>query len=93
MHQYTNTVLVKVAYRNDMCYIFENVMVRRPQKQCFQVSDLQIHEYSIGQIHVKIQKHKYYLWERPCSLSPSSRNRPRFHSQTYNETLTTNRQK
>ena len=46
MHKYTNTVLVKVAYRHDMCYIFEKVMVRGPQRQCSQVSDLQIHKYT-----------------------------------------------
>ena len=28
-----------------MCYIFEKEMVRGPQKQCSQVSDIQIHKY------------------------------------------------
>ena len=29
-----------------MCYIFEKVMVRGPQKQCSRVSDMQIHKYN-----------------------------------------------
>ena len=29
-----------------VCYIFEKVMVRGPQKQCSWVSDLQIHKYA-----------------------------------------------
>ena len=38
IHKYTNTAMVKIADRHDMCYIFEKVMVRGPQKQCSQVS-------------------------------------------------------
>ena len=45
IQKYTNTVLVKVAYRHDMCYILEKVMVSGPQRQCSQMSDLQIHKY------------------------------------------------
>ena len=45
IHKYTNTAMVKIADRHDMCYIFEKVMVRGPQKQCSRVSDLQIHKY------------------------------------------------
>merc|ERR1711963_1142179 len=45
IHKYANTALVKGADRPDMCYIFEKVMVRGPQKQCSRVSDLQIHKY------------------------------------------------
>ena len=45
IHKYANRALVKVADRHDMCYIFERVMVRGPQKQCSRVSDLQIHKY------------------------------------------------
>ena len=36
--------MVKVADRSNMCYIFEKVMVRGPQKQCSQVSDIQMHK-------------------------------------------------
>ena len=32
-YKYTNTVLVKFADSPNMCYIFEMVMVRGPQKQ------------------------------------------------------------
>ena len=32
IHKYTNTTLVKVEHRHNMCYIFEKVMVRGPQK-------------------------------------------------------------
>ncbi len=46
MHKYTNTASVKVADRPNMCYIFEKVMVRGPQKQCSRVSDMQIHKYN-----------------------------------------------
>ena len=45
IHKYTITAWVKVAYRHDMCYIFEKVMVRGPQKQRSRVSGLQIHKY------------------------------------------------
>ena len=37
IHKYTNTVWVKFADRPNMCYIFEKVMVRGPQKQCSRV--------------------------------------------------------
>ena len=33
LHKYTNTVWVKFADRSNMCYIFEKVMVRGPQKK------------------------------------------------------------
>ena len=46
IHKYTNTASVKVADRPNMCYIFEKVMVRGPQKQCSRVSDMQIHKYN-----------------------------------------------
>ena len=55
IHKYTNTAMVKIADRHDMCYIFEKVMVRGPQKQCSRVSDLQIHKYTNTQKHTKIQ--------------------------------------
>ena len=35
IHKYTNKILVRVADRPNMCYIFENVMVRGPQKTMF----------------------------------------------------------
>ena len=46
LHKYTNTVWVKFADRPNMCYIFEKVMVRGPQKQCSQLSDVQLHKYT-----------------------------------------------
>ena len=46
IHKYTNTVWVKFADRPNMCYIFEKVMVQRPQKQYSPVSDMQIHKYT-----------------------------------------------
>ncbi len=46
LHKYTNTVWVKFADRPNMCYIFEKVMVQRPQKQYSPVSDMQIHKYT-----------------------------------------------
>ena len=52
MHKYTNTASVKVAERPNMCYIFEKLMVRGPQKQCSHVSDMQIH-------NTNTQIHKY----------------------------------
>ena len=55
IHKYTNTVWVKFADRPNMCYIFEKVMIRGPQKQCSQVSDIQIHKYK----YTNIQIHKY----------------------------------
>ena len=45
----------QVADRPNMCYIFENVMVQGPQKQCSQVSDVQIHKYK----YTNTQIHKY----------------------------------
>ena len=45
IHKYTNTAMVKIADRHNMCYIFEKVMARGPQKQCSLVSDLQILKY------------------------------------------------
>ena len=46
LHKYTNTVLVKFADRHYMCYIFEKVMVRGPQKQCSRLSNVQLHKYT-----------------------------------------------
>ena len=46
IHKYTNTDSVKVPNRPNMAYIFEKVMVRGPQKECSQVSDMQIHKYN-----------------------------------------------
>ena len=63
LHKYTNTVWVKFADRPNMCYIFEKVMVRGPQKnvheylmckytnaQIHKYTNTQIHKYSLGQI-------------------------------------------
>ena len=55
IHKYTNTIWVKFEVRPNMCYIFEKLMVRGPQKQCSQVSDIQIHKYK----YTNIQIHKY----------------------------------
>ena len=41
----TNTALVEVAHRPNICYIFGMVMLQGPQRQCSQVSDMQIHKY------------------------------------------------
>ena len=53
----------QVADRPKMCHIFEKVMVQGPQKQCSQVSDVQIHKYkyTITQIHKykNTQIHQY----------------------------------
>ena len=46
LHKYTNTVWVKFADKPNMCYIFEKVMVRGPQKQYSPVSDMQIYKYT-----------------------------------------------
>ena len=57
IHKYTNTASIKVADRPNMCYIFEEVTVRGPQKQCSRVSDMQIHKYN----NTNTQIHKYSL--------------------------------
>ena len=57
MHKYTNTASVKVAHRHNMCYIFAKVMVQGPQKQCSQVSDVQIHKNKYT--NTKTKKNKY----------------------------------
>ena len=49
IHKYTNTQIHKyslgqIADRPNVCYIFEKVMVRGPQKQCARVSDVQLHK-------------------------------------------------
>ena len=55
IHKYTNTASVKVADRPNMCYIFEKVMVRGPQKQCSQVSDVQIHKYKYTNTQIQLR--------------------------------------
>ena len=40
--KYTKTASVKVSHRPNICYIFEMVMVRGPQKQWFRVCDMKI---------------------------------------------------
>ena len=55
MYKYTNTVWVKFADRPIMCYIFENVMVRGPQKQCSQVSDIQIQKYKYANTQIQLR--------------------------------------
>ena len=52
----------QVADRPNMCYIFENVMVQGPQKQCSQVSDVQIHKYK----YTNTQIHKYTKTQIQC---------------------------
>ena len=51
-YKYTNT---QIQFGSNlqidlMFYIFEKVMVRGPQKQCSQVSDIQVHKYKNTQI-------------------------------------------
>ena len=62
----------QVADRLNMCYIFENVMVQGPQKQCSQSSDVKIHKYkyTYTQIHkyTNTQRHKYSVGQS-CRLA------------------------
>ena len=56
IHKYTNTASVKVADRPNMCYIFEKVMVRGPQKNVHEYlmckyTNAQIQKYTNTQIH------------------------------------------
>ena len=51
IHRYS---LVRFADIHNKCYIFENEMVRGPQKQCSHVSDMQIHN-----TNTQIHKYKY----------------------------------
>ena len=46
IQKYSNTVWAKIADRPNMCYIFEKVMVRGPQKQCSRLPDVQLHKYT-----------------------------------------------
>ena len=55
IHKYTKTASVKVADRPIMCYIFEKVMARGPQKQCSQVSDVQIHKYKYTNTQIQLR--------------------------------------
>ena len=48
IHKYVNTALVKVADRQEMCYIFEKVMIPGPQKTMppgVWLANTQIHKY------------------------------------------------
>ena len=62
IHKYTNTASVKVADSLNMCYIFEKVMVRGPQKQCSQVSDIQIHTYKYTNTQIQFATLFYGWW-------------------------------
>ena len=66
IHKYTNTASIKVADRPNMCYIFEKVMVRGPQKQCSQVSDVQIHKYKYT--NTQIQLRTKLQIDLPCAI-------------------------
>ena len=73
MNKYANTALVKVADRHDICYIFENVMVRGPQKQCSWVSDLQInkHKYVNTALAKVADRHdRCYIFEKVMVRGP-----------------------
>jgi len=54
-HKYTNTALVKVTDMPNICYIFRKEMVRGHQKQCSQLSDMQIqiHKNTNTQIQIR----------------------------------------
>ena len=54
-HKYTNTALVKVTDMPNICYIFRKEMVRGHQKQCSQLSDMQIQIHKNTNTHI----HKY----------------------------------
>ena len=60
------TVSIKVVHRPNMLYTFEKSMVRGPQKQFFQVSDVQIHKYK----YTKIQIHSCSKMQigRTCAI-------------------------
>ena len=45
---FETNVWVKFEDRPSMCYIFEKVMVRGPQRQCSQLSDVQLHIYNLN---------------------------------------------
>ena len=73
IHKYTNTALVKVADRHDMCYIFEKVMVWGPQKQCSWVSDLQIQKYkytNTALVKVADRHNMCYIFETVMARGP-----------------------
>ena len=54
-HKYTNTALVTVTDMPNICYIFRKEMVRGHQKQCSQLSDMQIKIHKNTNTHI----HKY----------------------------------
>ena len=62
LHKYTNTFWVKFADRPNMCYIFEKVMVRGPQKRCSRVLDVQIHKYNYTNTQIQLHKYTNTVW-------------------------------
>ena len=68
IHKNTNTALVKVADRPNISYIFEKVMVRGPQKQCSQVSDVQIHKYKYTYTNTQIQLRSKLQIDLTCAI-------------------------
>ena len=44
IHKYTNTVWTESEDRNDMCYIFEKLMLQGCQNQCLEGFLMKIHE-------------------------------------------------
>ena len=69
IHKYSNTD------RPNMCYIFEKVMVRGPQKQCSRLSDVQLHKYTNKvwvegdkKYHIKGKAHKFQFGK--CRIRP-----------------------
>ena len=87
IHKYTNTVchtllwlvgsrilaLWNTLKRTMMWYIFEKQMVRGPQKQCSQVSDIQIHKYKYtNTVWVKFEdrSNMCYIFEKVMARGP-----------------------
>ena len=69
IHKYANTELVKVADGHDMCYIFEKVMARGPQKHCAWVSDL--HKYAnTAFVKVADRRDMCYIFQKVMVRGP-----------------------
>merc|ERR1711963_1104191 len=81
IHKCANTALVKVANRHDMCYIFEKVMVRGPQKQCSGCltckctnTNTQIHKYANTALVKVADRHDIcYIFEKAMVRGPQKR--------------------
>ena len=62
IHKYTNTALARVEHIQNMCYIFEKVMLRGPQKQCSRVCDKQIPKYRYTNTQIELHKYTNTVW-------------------------------